>query len=148
MTEKTILEFAEDIGVTKKQVENKLAKLKKEGTYLGTLKGGKRYLLGSEQKVLKDFLLKGKDVPKKEVPKSTYKVPKNENFQMPYLEYEFLKEQHENDLKQIENLTNLLDQQQKLTAGILSEKNQLQLELSEEKNKGFWSKLFNKNNKQ
>lgn len=29
MTEKTILEFAEDIGVTKKQVENKLAKLKK-----------------------------------------------------------------------------------------------------------------------
>lgn len=62
MTEKTILEFAEDIGVTKKQVENKLAKLKKEGTYLGTLKGGKRYLLGSDQKVLK-ALLKGKEVP-------------------------------------------------------------------------------------
>lgn len=144
MTEKTILEFAEDIGVTKKQVENKLAKLKKEGTYLGTLKGGKRYLLGSEQKVLEPLLLKGKKLPENKVLKGTYKVPKNENSQIPYLEYEFLKEQHENDLKQIENLTNLLDQQQKLTAGILSEKNQLQLELSEEKSKGFWLRIFKK----
>lgn len=144
MTEKTILEFAEDIGVTKKQVENKLAKLKKEGTYLGTLKGGKRYLLGSEQKALEVLLSKGKELPKNEAPKGTYKAPKNENSQIPYLEYEFLKEQHENDLKQIENLTNLLDQQQKLTAGILSEKNQLQLELSEEKSKGFWLKFFKK----
>lgn len=145
MTEKTILEFAEDIGVTKKQVENKLAKLKKEGTCLGTLKGGKRYLLGSEQEVLKAFILKGKELPENKAPKGTYKAPKNENFQIPYLEYEFLKEQHENDLKHIENLTNLLDQQQKLTAGILSEKNQLQLELSEEKNKSWWSKIFRKN---
>jgi hypothetical protein len=144
MTEKTILEFAEDIGVTKKQVENKLAKLKKEGTYLGTLKGGKRYLLGRDQEVLEALLLKGKEVPKKEVPKGNYKAPKSEKVQMSYAEYEFLKEQHENDLKQIENLTNLLDQQQKLTAGILSEKNQLQLELIEEKNKSFWSKFFKK----
>lgn len=144
MTEKTILEFAEDIGVTKKQVENKLAKLKKEGTYLGTLKGGKRYLLASDQEVLKILLLKAKGVPKKEASKGTYKAPKNENFQMPYLEYEFLKEQHENDLKQIENLTNLLDQQQKLTAGILSERNQLELELSEEKSKSWWAKIFKK----
>ena len=142
MAEKTILEFAEDIGVTKKQVENKLAKLKKEGTYLGTLKGGKRYLLGSDQEVLKALLSK-----RKEVPKGTYKAPKNEEFQVPYLEYKFLKEQHENDLKQIENLTNLLDQQQKLTAGILSEKNQLQLELSEEKNKSWWAKIFKGNDK-
>ncbi|KXT59348.1 hypothetical protein LACDD01_02145 [Lactococcus sp. DD01] len=37
-------------------------------------------------------------------------------------------------MKQIENLTNLLDQQQKLTAGILSE----------EKSKGFWLKIFKK----
>lgn len=144
MTEKTILEFAEDIGVTKKQVENKLAKLKKEGTYLGTLKGGKRYLSGRDQKALEALLLKGKEAPEKEVPKGTYKTPKNEKVQMSYAEYEFLKEQHENDLKQIENLTNLLDQQQKLTAGILSEKNQLQLELTEEKNKSFWSKFFKK----
>ena len=140
MTEKTILEFAEDIGVTKKQVENKLAKLKKEGT----LKGGKRYLSGRDQKALEALLLKGKEAPEKEVPKGTYKAPKNEKVQMSYAEYEFLKEQHENDLKQIENLTNLLDQQQKLTAGILSEKNQLQLELTEEKNKSFWSKFFKK----
>lgn len=144
MTEKTILEFAEDIGVTKKQVENKLAKLKKEGTYLGTLKGGKRYLLASDQEVLKILLLKAKGVPKKEASKGTYKASKNENFQIPYLEYEFLKEQHENDLKQIENLTNLLDQQQKLTAGILSERNQLELELSEEKSKSWWTKIFKK----
>lgn len=144
MTEKTILEFAEDIGVTKKKVENKLAKLKKEGTYLGTLKGGKRYLLASDQEVLKILLLKAKGVPKKEASKGTYKAPINENFQIPYLEYEFLKEQHENDLKQIENLTNLLDQQQKLTAGILSERNQLELELSEEKSKSWWAKIFKK----
>lgn len=144
MTEKTILEFAEDIGVTKKQVENKLAKLKKGGTYLGTSKGGKRYLLGSDQEVLKALLLKGEEVPKKAVPKGAYKAPKNEEFQVSHLEYEFLKEQHGNDLKQIENLTNLLDQQQKLTAGILSEKNQLQLELSEEKSKGFWLRIFKK----
>lgn len=142
MTEKTILEFAEDIGVTKKQVENKLAKLKKEGIYLGTLKGGKRYLLGSEQKELESLLSRGRELPKNKVPKGTYKAPKNENSQIPYLEYEFLKEQHENDLKQIENLTNLLDQQQKLTAGILSEKNQLQLELSEGKSRGVWARIF------
>ena len=81
------------------------------------------------------------------MPKGTYKAPKNEEFQVPYLEYKFLKEQHENDLKQIENITNLLDQQQKLTAGILSEKNQLQLELSEEKNKSWWAKIFKGNDK-
>lgn len=74
MNKKTILEFAEEIGVSKKQVENKLAKLKKQGTYLGTLEGGKRYLNSEEQNELKALF-----ETSFESPKNTFKVPKDEN---------------------------------------------------------------------
>lgn len=142
MNEKKILEFAEDLGVTKKQVENKLAKLKKEGIFLGTLKGGKRYLNFDEQKHLMRLLGKGLEVPKKEPPKSTFKAP-NESVN----ELKIYIEQNKQYEKQIENLTRLLENQQKLTAGILSEKNQLQLELEKERNLGFWSRLFKRKGK-
>lgn len=142
MNEKTILEFAEDLGVTKKQVENKLAKLKKEGIFLGTLKGGKRYLNFDEQKHLRWLIGKRLEVPESEPPKSTFKVP-NESVN----ELKIYIEQNKQYEKQIENLTRLLENQQKLTAGILSEKNQLQLELEEERSLGFWSRLFKRKGK-
>lgn len=74
MNKKTILEFAEEIGVSKKQVENKLAKLKKQGTYLGTLEGGKRYLNVEEQNELKPLFDMRFKPPKNEVPKRYLKI--------------------------------------------------------------------------
>lgn len=137
MSEKTILEFAEEQGVTKKQVENKLAKLKKEGAFLGTLKNGKRYLNSIEQTRLKSLFYKVGEAPKTKAPKGAFKVPnKSDN------ELEIYIKQNKQYEKQIENLTRLLENQQKLTAGILSEKNQLKLELDEERKLGFWSRLF------
>jgi len=142
MNEKTILEFAKDLGVTKKQVENKLAKLKKEGIFLGTLKGGKRYLNFDEQKHLRELMDEGVEAPGSKPPKSTFKVP-NESVN----ELKIYIEQNKQYEKQIENLTRLLENQQKLTAGILSEKNKLQLELEEERSLGFWSRLFKRKRK-
>lgn len=59
-------------------------------------------------------------------------------------EFDLLKVQLKEKDKQISMLQQALDQQQKLIAGILSEKTQLQLELTEEKNKSWWLKIFEK----
>lgn len=52
MTKKTIKEFAEDIGLTKKQVEDKLRYQKKIGNDFGTYSDSIRYLSDSEQESL------------------------------------------------------------------------------------------------
>ena len=127
MTEKTILEFANDSGISKKKVENVIAKLKKQGTILGTLKGGKRYLSKADQDRLENSIFSNLKSPKND----TNKAPEDE-------EKRYLKER-------IITLERLLENQQILTKQALDDKTQLQLELTENKSKSFWKRLFKNN---
>lgn len=124
MTEKTILEFANDSGILKKKVENVIAKSKKQGTILGTIKGGKRYLSKTDQDTLKKLIFS--DV--KSTKKDTNKVPEDE-------EKRYLKDR-------IITLERLLENQQILTKQALDDKRQLQLELTENQSKSFWKRFF------
>lgn len=124
--EKTILEFSVELGVSKKKIENTIAKLKKEGAFLGEIRGGKRYLDLEAQKTIKETIYDKKATSEK----PPYESPESE-------ELRYLKER-------IEVLERLLENQQKLTAGALADRNQLQLELKEEKSKTWIQKLFNK----
>lgn len=127
MTEKTILEFANDSGVSKKKVENLIARLKKKGTYLGTFKGGKRYLSEVDQNTIHKLIFNEKEAPKK----TSDKAQEDE-------EKRYLKER-------IITLERLLENQQILTKQALDDITQLQLELTENKNKSFWKRLFKNN---
>lgn len=127
----TIREFATEFSIDIKQVQNKVAYIRRKNKQFGTLDDkGVRVFDATEIKYLKEVL----NVTEKSTELST-------EFSN---EFNFLKIQLEEKDKQISMLQQALDQQQKLTAGILSEKNQLQLELTEEKNKSFWSKFFKK----
>jgi len=134
MNEKTILEFANDLGISKKKLENELAKLKRKGTLLGTLIGGVRYLNEVEQDTIKEWVFHEKEVPHK-VPKKSTELGS---------EFNFFKNQLEEKDKQISMLQQALDQQQILTKQALDDKQQLQLELTENQNKNFWKRLFKK----
>lgn len=127
----TIREFATEFSIDIKQVQNKVAYIRRKNKQFGTLNDkGVRVFDATEIKYLKEVL--------NVTEKSTELSAEFSN------EFNFLKIQLEEKDKQISMLQQALDQQQKLTAGILSEKNQLQLELIEEKNKSFWSKFFKK----
>lgn len=127
----TIREFATEFSIDIKQVQNKVAYIRRKNKQFGILDDkGVRVFDATEIKYLKEVL----NVTEKSTELST-------EFSN---EFNFLKIQLEEKDKQISMLQQALDQQQKLTAGILSEKNQLQLELTEEKNKSFWSKFFKK----
>ena len=49
---KTIKEVADELGVSKKKIENKLSYIKKKGNTLGKVIGGVRYLNKQEIKIL------------------------------------------------------------------------------------------------
>lgn len=152
MNKKTILEFAEEIGVSKKQVENKLAKLKKQGTYLGTLEGGKRYLNLEEQNELKALFEVGCEPTKTKVPKSTLKSPKGGILGSGLgAENKYYIEQLEGYKEQVKVLTRLLENQQILTKqaqdqnqNLLLENTEIKKELAEEKSKSWFKRLFKK----
>ena len=127
----TIREFATEFSIDIKQVQNKVAYIRRKNKQFGTLDNkGVRVFDATEIEYLKEVL----NVTEKSTELST-------EFSN---EFNFLKIQLEEKDKQISMLQQALDQQQKLTAGILSEKDQLQLKLTEEKNKSFWSKFFKK----
>lgn len=150
MNKKTILEFAGEIGVSKKQVENKLAKLKKQGTYLGTLEGGKRYLNLEEQNELKASFNATYQLPKNKAPKSAFKVPKEEKSDSGLgIENKYYIEQIEGYKEQVKVLTRLLENQQILTKQAQDQSQNLFLENTEIKeklekvnNQSFWSRIF------
>lgn len=154
MNKKTILEFAEEIGISKKQVENKLAKLKKQGTYLGTLEGGKRYLNLEEQNELKALFNVTCEPPKNKATKSTFKVPKDGNLGSGLgTENKYYIEQLEGYKEQVKVLSRLLENQQILTKqaqdqsqNLLLENTEIKEKLAEVEAKSFWSKLFKRKN--
>lgn len=123
MALKTIAELSTEFSIEIKQLQNKINYERKKGNLLSVKKNGKNYFEDSDVKKI---------------------IKPTEIISEFSTEFMLLKKQHEDDLKQIEKLTKLLDQQQQLTAGILSEKNKLQIELNEEKTKSWFKRIFKK----
>lgn len=129
----TIREFATEFSIEIKQVQNKVAYIRRKNKQFGTLDNkGVRVFDDTEIKYLKEVL----NVAEKPTELST-------EFSK---EVEFLKTQLDVKDEQILKLQQALDQQQQLTLMAQKSQEELRLELAEEKNKGFWAKLF-KNNK-
>lgn len=129
----TIREFATEFSIEIKQVQNKVAYIRRKNKQFGTLDNkGVRVFDDTEIKYLKEVL----NVAGKPTELST-------EFSR---EVDFLKTQLDVKDEQILKLQQALDQQQQLTLMAQKSQEELRLELAEEKNKGFWAKLF-KNNK-
>ena len=121
---KTIKEVADELGVSKKKIENKLSYIKKKGNTLGKVIGGVRYLNKQEIKILNISPETSKVPETSEVPE-TSKVPDNHVFSS---SFDLLREQTDYLLKELEeknkhieklidnekSMQNLLDQQQRL----------------------------------
>ena len=139
---KTIKEVADELGVSKKKIENKLSYIKKKGNTLGKVIGGVRYLNKQEIKILNispetskvpetsevpetSKVPETSEVPEKSKVPETSKVPDNHVFSS---SFDLLREQTDYLLKELEeknkhieklidnekSMQNLLDQQQRL----------------------------------
>lgn len=126
-----IREFATEFSIEIKQVQNKVAYIRRKNKQFGTIdKKGFRVFSDTEIKYLKEVL----NVAEKPAELSA-------EFSRGL---DFLKTQLDMKDEQILKLQKSLDQQQQLTLMAQKTQEDLRLELSEEKNKGFWSKLFKK----
>lgn len=127
---KTIKEVADELGVSKKKIENKLSYIKKKGNTLGKVIGGVRYLNKQEIKILNISPETSKAPETSKVPETsevpeTSKVPDKHVFSS---SFDLLREQTAYLLKELEeknkhieklidnekSMQNLLDQQQRL----------------------------------
>ena len=123
MNEKTVVELSVELNIELQQLKNKINYAVRSKKIDVIKKNGKNYY----DKKSVESLLNG--------------VEKSVEFNN---EIQLLRKQHDEDLKQIENLTKLLDQQQKLTLMIQQKQENLNIELAEEKSKSWWQKLRGK----
>lgn len=123
MNEKTVVELSVEFNIEFQQLKNKINYAVRSKKLDVIKKNGKNYY----DKKSVESLLNG--------------VEKSVEFNN---EIQLLRKQHDEDLKQIENLTKLLDQQQKLTLMIQQKQENLNIELAEEKSKSWWQKLRGK----
>lgn len=127
----TIREFATEFSIEIKQVQNKVAYIRRKNKQFGTLDNkGVRVFNDTEIKYLKEVL----NVAEKPTELST-------EFSR---EVDFLKTQLDVKDEQILKLQQALDQQQQLTLMAQKSQEELRLELSEEKKKNWWQKLRGK----
>ncbi len=127
----TIREFATEFSIEIKQVQNKVAYIRRKNKKFGTLDTkGVRVFDDAEIKHLKEVL----NVAEKPTELST-------EFSR---EIGFLKTQLDVKDEQILKLQQALDQQQQLTLMAQKSQEDLRLELAEEKKKTWWQKLRGK----
>lgn len=127
----TIREFATEFSIEIKQVQNKVAYIRRKNKKFGTLDTkGVRVFDDAEIKYLKEVL----NVAEKPTELST-------EFSR---EIDFLKTQLDVKDEQILKLQQALDQQQQLTLMAQKSQEDLRLELAEEKKKTWWQKLRGK----
>lgn len=114
---KTIKELADELGVSKSYVD-KIIRILKLHTKLD--KVGNKYVISkTQEKSIKDRLLSSESTTKSHT-KSTTKTHTEVDFEVDFLKEEilYLRKSHDKQLtnkdKQIETLSNLLDQQQRL----------------------------------
>ena len=133
---KTIKEVADELGVSKKKIENKLSYIKKKGNTLGKVIGGVRYLNKQEIKILNISPETSKapetiKVPETSKAPETIKAPETSEAPDKHVfssSFDLLREQTAYLLKELEeknkhieklidnekSMQNLLDQQQRL----------------------------------
>jgi len=127
----TIREFATEFSIEIKQVQNKVAYIRRKNKQFGMLDDkGIRVFDDAEIKYLKEVL----NVAEKPTELST-------EFSS---EVDFLKTQLDVKDEQILKLQQALDQQQQLTLMAQKSQEDLRLELAEEKKKTWWQKLRGK----
>lgn len=114
---KTIKELADELGVSKSYID-KIIRILKLHTKLD--KVGNKYVISkTQEKSIKDRLLSAESTTKSHT-KSTTKTHTEVDFEVDFLKEEilYLRKSHDKQLtnkdKQIETLSNLLDQQQRL----------------------------------
>jgi serine phosphatase RsbU (regulator of sigma subunit) len=135
---KTIREFATEFSTDIKQVQNKVAYIRRKNKQFGKLnKSGVREFSTAEIKYLKEVL----NLTEKPTELSTELSSEQNRYLEQIDEYK----------EQIKTLNRLLENQQILTKqaqdqnqNLLLENVEIKKELSEEKNKGFWQKIFRK----
>ena len=127
---KTIKEVADELGVSKKKIENKLSYIKKKGNTLGKVIGGVRYLNKQEIKIL-NISPETSKVPETSKAPETSEVPETSKVPDKHVfisSFDLLREQTAYLLKELEeknkhieklidnekSMQNLLDQQQRL----------------------------------
>lgn len=133
---KTIREFATEFSTDIKQVQNKVAYIRRKNKQFGKLnKSGVRELSATEIQYLKEVL----NLTEKPTELSTQLSGEQNRYLEQIDEYK----------EQIKTLNRLLENQQILTKqaqdqnqNLLSENVEIKKELSEEKNKNFFRRLF------
>lgn len=135
---KTIREFATEFSTDIKQVQNKVAYIRRKNKQFGKLnKSGVREFSPTEIQYLKEVL----NLTEKPTELSTKLSSEQNRYLEQIAEYK----------EQIKTLNRLLENQQILTKqaqdqnqNLLLENIEIKKELNEEKNKSFWSKIFKK----
>ena len=135
---KTIREFATEFSTDIKQVQNKVAYIRRKNKQFGKLnKLGAREFSPAEIQYLKEVL----NLTEKPTELSTELSSEQNRYLEQIAEYK----------AQIKTLNRILENQQILTKqaqdqnkNLLLENVEIKKELNEEKNKSFWSKIFKK----
>ncbi|NHI70592.1 hypothetical protein [Lactococcus garvieae] len=135
MEEKTLVEIAVEFNIEINKLRNKINYEKRKGNAIGFKKDGVLYLNSNDIKQIKKYF-------------GVIEKPIELNVEFNN-EFAFLKKQLEEKDKQIFKLQQALDQQQILTKqaqdqnqNLLLENVEIKKELSEEKNKNFFQRLF------
>ena len=121
--EKTVVELSVELNIDLQKLKNKINYAVRTGKLEVVKKIGKNYY---EKKAVETLL---------------NKVENADEFNN---EIQLLRKQHDEDKRQIENLTKLLDQQQQLTLMAQQNQENLKIELAEERSKTWWQKLRGK----
>lgn len=135
MEEKTLVEIAVEFNIEINKLRNKINYEKRKGNVIGLKREGVLYLNHNDVEQIKNFF-------------GVIEKPVELNIEFNN-EFSFLKNQLEEKDKQIFKLQQALDQQQILTKqsqdqnqNLLLENVEIKKELSEEKNKNFFRRLF------
>lgn len=123
MNEKSLVELSVEFNIELQQLKNKINYAVRTGKLDVVKKNGKNFY---DEKAVEKLLNRVENA-----------VEFNNEIQL-------LRKQHDEDKKQIENLTKLLDQQQQLTLMAQQNQENLKIELAEERSKTWWQKLRGK----
>lgn len=139
MSDPTIAELAKILNTKTKTIQNTLYKLRKEGTDLGYLKNNRRHFTKEEQQQLAEALPKRAPFTDTDVSAELDRLRET----IEKLENTLKEEREKADIERSE-MRQLLAQANSNLKQALEKNEQLTLDYNNEKNKGFFAKLFGK----
>lgn len=139
MSDPTIADLSKSLNTKKKTIENTLYRLKKSGTELGYIKDGRKYFTSEDQEILIAALPKKSDTKEQELSEQVAYLKDT----IAKLESNLQEERKKAEIERSE-MRQLLAQANANLNQALDKNEQLQLEYNQEKNKGFFAKLFGK----